>query len=525
MPTRSLVAGVFALLVLFAGAPAPALTAEAPPAAGFNRFALDSNASFSDVARTARRHGFVVLQSWQHELARQLKAASPDVKVLAYKNLSFVACDAYSGGRYVPQGVRCPDAQTNHPEWFLTDAAGARLNSSGYPWSWLMDVGNPTYQTAWTNAVIAEAKADGWDGVFMDDTNSTLRYHLDVGRVARYPSDGAWTAATRSMLAAVGPRVRGAGLLAVANLCCARLQAGVWRDWLQFLSGALDEMFTKWGNDPSVGYVWDWGADGWAAQLAQVREAEAQGKYFLGIAHSRSGDPKAATYGLATMLLASEGRSSFSLAQDYTSETWFGDYDRALQLGAPAGPYSRLGPVYRRDFARGAVLVNPSQSTVHVELGASFALGDGAVVHSVSLQPTSGLILLAAAGSSPPPPPLPPPPPPSPPPPPPPAPAPPPAGQKPKLQFAVVVNRSGNRGLVRVHGRVLVQARAGRRRVAIVRYTRGGWKRIGRARTGPRGGFRLARRLRLGTRVLCLRAITAHGGTRVRSGVLTVRVR
>jgi hypothetical protein len=522
---RSFAAAVFALLVLTTGAPTPALAAEAPPLAGFNRFAINSVPAFPNVAQTAQKHGFVILQSWQLELARQLKAASPTVKVLAYKNLSFVACDAYSGQQYVPQGVRCPDVQANHPDWFLTDGSGVRLNSSGYPWLWLMDIGNPSYQAAWADGVIAEAKANGWDGVFMDDTNSSLKYHFDVARVARYPSNASWTAATRSMLAAVGPRIREAGLLAIANVCCPREQRGIWKDWLPYLSGALDEMFTKWGNDPSIGYIWDWGADGWAAQLEEVREAEAQGKYFLGVAHSRADDARAATYGLATMLLAAQGRSSFSLAQDYTSETWFADYDRALQLGEAAGPYSRLGLVYRRDFARGTVLVNPSQSTVHVELGGSYTAAGGAVVHSVSLPPTTGTILLTLAGSPPPPPPPPPAPPPPPPPPPAPAPGEKKKPKKPKLQFAVVVKRNGHRGVVRVHGRVVTPSRAGGRRVVIVRHTRAGWKRIGRARTGPRGGFRLARRLRLGTRVLRLRAVTVHGGARIRSGVLTVRVR
>jgi Hypothetical glycosyl hydrolase family 15 len=528
------------MLVLSTGGEPRALAAEAPPVAAFNRFAIDSNAAFPDVARTARQHGFVVLQSWQHELALRLKAASPSVKVLAYKNLSFVVCDAYSGGRYVPQGVRCGDVQTNHPEWFLTDSAGNRLNSSGYPWAWLMDLGNPSYQSAWAQAVIAEAKADGWDGVFMDDTNSTLKYHFEVARVARYPTDAAWTAATRSMLAAVGPRIRDAGLLAVANVCCARLQMGIWKDWLPFLSGALDEMFTKWANDPSTGYVWDWGPDGWAAQLEQVREAEAQGKYFLGVAHSRADDTRAATYGLATMLLASEGRSSFSLAQDYTNETWFAEYDRAARLGTALGPYSRLGPVYRRDFVGGTVLVNPSQSTVHVELGSSYAASKGGGVRSLALAPTSGVILLAtdesvpqfpqapaaqpaseSAAPSPPavsPPTL----------------AAPPvavgaptATPRPTVQLAVVATRRGRRPALRLrlHGRLLEATPTAGRRVTISRKTRAGWKRVGRVRTDPRGGFRLSRRLRVGAQVLRLRAVTAHGGVRVRSGVLTLRIR
>jgi hypothetical protein len=396
----SSLAAVLGVVLVFAGA------SEAPSAAavssaqyaGFVRTAIDTNATFPDVAATARGHQFVILQSWKTDLARQLKAANPALKVLAYKNLSFVSCDAYSGGTYVPQGVRCPEVNATHPEWFLTDAGGARLNSSGYPWLWLLDVGNAAYQDEWARNVIAEAKADGWDGVFMDDTNPTLRYHFDPARVAKYPNDAAWRAATRSMLANVGPRIQAAGLLAIANVCCARDYSGVWKEWLGSLSGAMDEMFTKWGNDPGTGYVWDWGAGGWGGQLEEIKEAEAQGKYFLGIAHSRATDSAAAAYGLTTMLLASQGRSTFALAEDYTNETRFPIYDRAQQLGSPTGAYYRVGGAYRRQFSAGTVVVNPTLSPVRVELGGQYLAADGTQTTGVSLAATSGAILLTAGG-------------------------------------------------------------------------------------------------------------------------------
>ena len=409
----SVLAGL-AGLVLALGAPSGASSADVLTTgqhAGFVRTAIDSNATFPDIVATARGNQFVILQSWKTDIARQLKAANPNVKVLAYKNMSFVSCDEYSGGQYVPQGVRCPDVNANHPDWFLTDPAGARLSSSGYPWLWLLDVGNRAYQDVWAANVIAEARADGWDGVFLDDVNPTIRYHVDPARVTRYPTDAAWRAATGSMLANVGPQIRAAGLLAIANVCCARDHGTVWRDWLPSLSGAMDEMFTKWGNDPAVGFVWDWGAGGWSDQLEEVREAEAQGKYFLGIAHSRSTDARAAAYGLGTMLLASQGRSSFALAENYTNETRFPVYDRAQQLGAPTGAHFRAGAAYRRNFTAGTVVVNPSLAPVTVALGGEYLTESGARVTAVTLGATSASVLLSAGGSEPPPPPPPPPPP------------------------------------------------------------------------------------------------------------------
>ena len=232
----------------------------------------------------------------------------------------------------------------------------------------------------------------------MDDTNPTIRFHVDPARVARYPNDAAWRSATRSMLENVGPRIQASGLLAIANVCCARDQGTVWKDWLPYLSGAMDEMFTKWGNDPATGYVWDWGAGGWGDQLEEVREAEAQGKYFLGVTHSRTTDGRAAAYGLTTMLLASQGRSSFTLAENYTTETRFPIYDRALLLGSPTGAYYRVGAAYRRQFSAGTVLVNPTLGPLTIALGAEYVTENGTLVTSVTLNATSGAILLALGG-------------------------------------------------------------------------------------------------------------------------------
>jgi len=396
MPKQTLAALAAALSLV-----APT-AAQAGTPASFARVAIGSDAAFTDVARTAHSHEFVILQAWRADVARALKAANPNVKVLVYKNLSFTACgDVFTRAQYVPQGVRCETVERDRPGWFLTDPQGARISSPSYPWLWLMDVGNAEYQQAWAEGVVAEAKRDGWDGVFMDDVNPTLKYALDPSRVARYPTDGAWRAATRSMLATVGPRIQAAGLLAVPNLCCTREVPGVWEEWLPFVSGAMDEMFAKWGNDPGSGYIWDWGTDGWLAQVNEIRHAEANGKFFIGIAHSAAGDAIAARYGLATMLLASEGRSSFSLAEDYVQETWFPDYDIAGSLGAPRGAMYRAGSAYRRDFERGTVVVNPTLAPQSVPLGATYLASDGSALSTIGLLPTSAAILRASPATPP----------------------------------------------------------------------------------------------------------------------------
>jgi hypothetical protein len=405
-PDAAKIAGIAAAAAALAVLAGSAASARAGDAA-FHRYAI-VNSVFPETKTTAQRHAIVILHAWQHSIARDLKAANPNVKVLVYKNLSFVACYRWDGDPYVQQGVRCSYVEREHPEWFLKDSSGNRLTSNGYSWLSLLDVGNRAYQDTWAANVVAEAKADGWDGVFLDDVNPTLKYHMEPARVVAYPTDARWAAATRAAIANVSSQIRAAGLLAVANICCAREYSGVWGDWIQFLSGAMDEMWTKWGAEVGQGYITDWGPDGWRAQLAEVVEAERQGKYFLGTSHSTAIDTKAAVYGLATLLLATQGRSTYSLAPDYTNETWFPEYDAAAALGSPVGPYYTLGPVYRRDFTQGSVLVNPTTAAQTVALGGTYYSADGTPVTSITMEPTSGTLLRPAAPLPPSPPPPPP---------------------------------------------------------------------------------------------------------------------
>jgi Hypothetical glycosyl hydrolase family 15 len=364
-----------------------------PPAAaragtvGHVRYAIDSQAAFPSYEQTAQRHGVVILHAWQQDRMRALKRANPGLKVLVYKNLTFAAEDASPEG-FASTGVKAPEAERDHPGWFLRNTDGQRFTSWSYRWLWTMDVGDPSYQARWADNVVAELQSQGWDGVFMDDTNTTMRHHYDVDRIARYPSDAAWAAATRSALSHIAPRVRAAGKLAFANIGSWAEHPAHGRDWLGLLDGAMDEMFLKWGKERGEGYM----PERWRAQLDEVREAERQGKTFIGITHSQPDDARAARLGYATVLLGSEGRAQFALAADYTHETWFPEYD--YDLGAPLGP-AEAGPagVHRRAFERGLVVVNPTGASRTVDFGGVYSGSGLGAAGGTTMPPMSGLVL------------------------------------------------------------------------------------------------------------------------------------
>jgi hypothetical protein len=366
----------------------------ATPAAGHFRYAIDTAAGNADYSKTPSRSDIVILQSYQVARMQQLKAANPKLKVLVYKDLSgMVERDPWGG---VSTGVSTQEAD-QHPEWYLLNTNGQRFTFRHFNWIWAADIGNPGYQQRWADNVLAEVTSKGWDGVFMDDTNPTIEYHYDVAKVAKYPTNAAYQAATKSALQAIGARFKAAGKLAIPNF-------GFWKDypqvinsWLQYVDGGMNENFVKVGAG-LTGYD---SASVWETQLQSIKDAAAQGKFYLGVSHSPNTDRNAARYGFATMLLGGSGKALFALHGDYTNETWFEEYEYAI--GTPVGASTRdPSGVHRRVFSNGLVLVNPTNSSVPVSFGGGKYTGSGLQDASgTTMAPRSALILAKAGDGAP----------------------------------------------------------------------------------------------------------------------------
>lgn len=316
--------------------------------------------------------------------------------MLVYKNLS-MAIEGRGPEGLSSTGVNVDEAPDG---WFLKDAAGSRFTSSGYDFLWAMDVGDPAFRQRWSDNVAVELERHGWDGVFLDDVNPTLKYHHpEPATIRGYPNDGEYARATRGALAQIAPRLRAAGKLAVAN-------NGAWVEYpragsafLGHLDGAMDEMFTRYtGGEEGCAYRDE---SQWEAQLAEVQEAERRGKLFIGIAQACAGEPAeqqeaAARFGYATLLLGAGGRALFTSAiDDYNAELWYAGYDVGRRIGRPTGPPQRLSSgVWRRAFEGGLVVVNPQDSARGVVFeGAHRGWGLTGVAGGASLPGKSALVL------------------------------------------------------------------------------------------------------------------------------------
>src|SRR5687768_14935336 len=135
-------------------------------------------------ATNASRYGVVVMNAWEAHRIPALKAANPGIKVLVYKDMSSTRSYAVRNGvddAKLPTGVGYAFAERTNPGWFLTDAAGARIEWTGYSGHWWMNVGDVSYQNAWLANVSAELASGGWDGVLIDNAMRSMQWYLPSG--------------------------------------------------------------------------------------------------------------------------------------------------------------------------------------------------------------------------------------------------------------------------------------------------------------------------------------------------------
>jgi Hypothetical glycosyl hydrolase family 15 len=350
-------------------------------------------------------YAYVVLNAWDQATCQRLKAVNPQLKCLVYKDAA--SARSYPGAydpatdadaRLLPTGVGFAEARRHdrtHPEdpWLLLDKRGHRVEWDGYPGSWQLDVGSPSYQRRWRAAVAGELAAGGWDGVMVDNVSATPGYL--AGRVlARYPDGPSYQAAMERFLDATAPAITATGKLHIANI--ANTGPELFAHWASKGSGGLRESWIGRAAPPPGGSLpcggdWDW------LSLYQVR-TQAVGRAFLGNDYQQPAGPPAdlaqIRYQRASFLVLWNGGGSASLYSTGTAADPFTP-DATVNVGAPLEPKQAVaGAGFIRRYTRGVAIVNRAcAGTVRFELGGDYRRPDGAVVRSVELAGPSGMVL------------------------------------------------------------------------------------------------------------------------------------
>ena len=300
---------------------------------------------------------YLLLDSGRVSEVEVLKQRNPHLKILAYKNLSFLI--DYSRDELGNAGVPWPDANL-HGSWFLRDEHGRRVRSVHFKDSWFADVGNPSYQSSWRQQVSSFLRSAPWDGVFVDDALADPGWHLGGAyrKLARYPGRKAYRRAERSMLAAIAPGLERDGYLVIANVFAARDQQDVWADWARILSGAMLERFAKSDGGPGSLLT----GTAWKRDVDAERAVEGAGKIFLALSYGPDDAKAAQGYTRASFLLFDNPRTrSASIWSPHPAAA------PRFGLGHPLGPAKLQGTVWTRSFRRGTLTVDPSAGTFRVQ--------------------------------------------------------------------------------------------------------------------------------------------------------------
>jgi len=300
----------------------------------------------------------------QRDEARAMGWAKPIPQYFRLDGIRIKDCQEDPPGNQVAYhvGDYCSISE-NHPDWFLLDATGNRIYdgsaTSGYA---MMDPGNPAWQQFFLARIQESQTQLGWNGVLLDNVDASLgRIQKLTDSVRQYPNDDSFQEAVEGFLKYLyesyfRPQQRPL----YANIVSQR-GSETWYRYLAYLDGALVEGWALgWHDDYRAPEDWD-------SHLTGAENTQGMGKEVILVPFGTRNDLIRQQFALGSYLLINHGRAylRYGHSSNYR-ETWlYENYE--LDLGIPLGTRYQDGEVWRRDFTKGSVWVNPSTQEVGFE--------------------------------------------------------------------------------------------------------------------------------------------------------------
>jgi hypothetical protein len=297
-----------------------------------------------------------------------------------------------------------PYAQASANGWLLTDASGNLMVNKSFANDYVGDIGSAAYQAAWVSNVSAFVASSGVDGVFIDDI---VRDSMPLagGYPAKYPSQPAWEAAMVSFVQSVGTALKAKGYYVLINASGytpgeggsddGSLTAQFWQELGPSVSGLCTEFYQQTAEGSytlrvsgSASWMQFW--DGWQKLIPT---AQAMGVDFVGMSYGAAADTKTMLYGDASFLMEWNGAGGAYMFDPLdNSDPWNPAW--TTDIGTPAAAKQKVGSGRMRAYTGGVALVNPSPSASQsFQLGGTYFTSTGQSVSSVTLAPTTGMVL------------------------------------------------------------------------------------------------------------------------------------
>lgn len=310
--------------------------------------------------------------------ARRLRSINPNFVILNYRlgqglGYRLTSDDCLPDGAWIEviEGEKWLREYPENPadEWFYT-LDGQRVLFCDWGW-YLMDIGNQSWQAYWAGEVSRQLRANGADGVFVDNLAPPTFYGGERFSPALPQIDEAfereWAAKIESFIA-YGQRGDLADYYLIPNV-------GEWvtrRDATDYsgADGVMVEGFGRWTD----GRYFSVAQGDWQTQMDRVLGLVNRDKILLLQQYVGADDVEDRLFLLGSYLLVKGDHTYLNLEFSPQPE-WFPEYE--IPLGAPIGgiPASISSlwraewGIYARRYSKGLVLVNPSDETIFVDLG------------------------------------------------------------------------------------------------------------------------------------------------------------
>jgi hypothetical protein len=329
---------------------------------------------------------YVGTQKLTLALSTPLRALNPKFLVLHYHlaiwqsapSVSFIIDGKTWGNDY--------DTVNQHESWFWHNESNQRVAAID-DGKLLMNIGDAGFQSYWASSLEAQVAAGKYDGIFFDSAGpDLLQWEAQMPPEPRLTGTGArdsmiselgnktYIEAWEGWLSALDAKLKAKGIALIPN------DGGLTTGWdttdYSLTSGMFSEGFANPMDSESDGAL---ATDKLLSYVKKGRIVILQN--YL----SDPGDVATRRFYLANYLFVKGDKTYLDYFKAGPFE-WYPEW--GIDLGAAmttpeAAADAKKDGVYRRDFAHGAVLINPTMSDVAVDLGGTFKrvvpTGGGAV--------------------------------------------------------------------------------------------------------------------------------------------------
>ncbi|HEY5373408.1 MAG TPA: putative glycoside hydrolase, partial [Polyangiaceae bacterium] len=364
----------------------------------------------NDAQLTFAASHYVGTEKQHLPVTQALRAKNPQFLVLHYHLSMWQAAPATT---FITDGTSWGNdypTVTTHEAWFWHNASNARVASSSDA-KLLMNVSVPEFQQYWADSLAAQVKAGDYDGIFFDSASPALLQGECAGADPRLAATAvkdtqfselggkSWIEAWQAWMSALNSTLLAQGIPLIPNTSA--FATGWDNTDYSLTAGAFVEGFADLG----------FAVSDWQASTNELLKLAAADKIMILQSYLKATtDLSTRMYYLGNYLLVKGHHTYLDYFSDGGALEWYPEWN--LDLGAPLTTGATVsdlskGGVYRRDFAKGSVFVNPSAAAVMVDLGGTFqrvlASGGGAIdtsgtaPGSVTKQPVTSISVAATS--------------------------------------------------------------------------------------------------------------------------------